>query len=104
MPGWHTSSHAQLSQAFGLEGCCLPSRAACFGVLRYLNAWLARSCTAGHGLAFGRPMRCVCDARAQLSQALGLERVIQAAEVAALGRGGILPPEPEPVCASIFRG
>ena len=52
-------------------------------------------------MAFGRPMRCVCDAHAQLSQALGLVRVIQAAEVAALDRGGILPPLPEPGCASI---
>ena len=42
----------------------------------------------------------VCDARAQPFQALGLERVIQAAEVAALDRGGTLPPLPEPGCAS----
>ena len=70
------------------------------GSSRHPNAWLARLYTAGHGMAFGRPMCCECDAHAQLSQAFGLVKAIQVAEVAALDRGGILPPLPEPGCVS----
>ena len=88
-------THALLSQAFGLEedsrllksllgrggilpplpspGWCPFSVLPALGCCRYFNAWLARCYTAGHGMAFGRPMCCECDTRAQLSQALGLE-------------------------------
>ena len=81
-------------------------RAACLfplpalGSRRHPNAWLARLLHHWTWGGLGRPMDCVCDARAQPFQALGLERAIQAAEVAALDRGGTLPPLPEPGCAS----
>ena len=93
--------------ALGWErGPSVLCRAACFfRCLRWgvvgtpMPGWRA-SYTTGHVVAFGRPMSCVRDARAQPIQALRLESGIQAAEDAALDRGGTLPPLPEPGCAS----
>ena len=90
------------TRAFGVVSGCMLFRCLLWGVVGTpMPGWRA-SYTAGHGVAFGRPMDCVCDAHAQPFQAFGLEKAIQAAEAAALDRGGTLPPLPEPGCASIL--
>ena len=60
------------TRAFGAVSGCVFSALPALGSSRHLNAWLARLYTAGHGMAFGRPMCCECDTHAPRLSGCGI--------------------------------